>query len=83
MTLDGLELARRCTGMVGLGGAQPASFADAAEVVGWFGALGSWAPAGARGHLAAVLVSQSAYLISPRVAPSAGTRSRSLISAPK
>lgn len=41
VTLDGLELAHRRTGAVGLGGAQPAPFAGAAEVVGWFGALQS------------------------------------------
>jgi hypothetical protein len=41
VTLDGFELAHRRTGTVGLGGAQPAPFADAAEVVGWFGALQS------------------------------------------
>lgn len=39
--LDGLELAHRRTGTVGLGGAQPARFDDAAEVVGWFGGLQS------------------------------------------
>ncbi|MFI6743998.1 winged helix DNA-binding domain-containing protein [Nonomuraea sp. NPDC050451] len=39
MTLDGL--ARRRAGAVGLGSAQPAAFAGAAEVVGWFGALQS------------------------------------------
>ncbi|MFI0451494.1 winged helix DNA-binding domain-containing protein [Actinomadura sp. 6N118] len=41
MLLDGLELARRRTGAVGLGSVQPAPFADAAEVVGWFGGLQS------------------------------------------
>lgn len=41
MTLEGLELAHRRTGAVGLGGAQPAPFADAADVVGWFGGLQS------------------------------------------
>jgi DNA glycosylase AlkZ-like len=41
VTLEALELARRRIGIVGLGGAQPAPFADAAEVVGWFGALQS------------------------------------------
>jgi hypothetical protein len=52
VTLDGLELARRRSGAVGLGGAQPAPFADAAEVVSWFGGLqsqdyhpGKWAVA--------------------------------------
>jgi hypothetical protein len=41
VTLEGLELALRRTGTVGLGGAQPAPFADAAKVVGWFGGLQS------------------------------------------
>ncbi|MGI5291922.1 winged helix DNA-binding domain-containing protein [Nonomuraea polychroma] len=41
VTLDRLDLAHRRTGSVGLGGAQPAPFANAAEVVGWFGALQS------------------------------------------
>lgn len=41
MTPDRLELAHRRTGAVGLGGAQPAPFADAADVVGWFGGLQS------------------------------------------
>jgi hypothetical protein len=41
VTLEGLELAHRRTGAVGLGGAQPAPFADAADVVGWFGGLQS------------------------------------------
>ncbi|SEF93038.1 Winged helix DNA-binding domain-containing protein [Nonomuraea solani] len=41
VTLDGLELAHRRTGAVGLGGAPPVPFAGAAEVVGWFGALQS------------------------------------------
>ncbi|MFD1546341.1 winged helix DNA-binding domain-containing protein [Nonomuraea guangzhouensis] len=41
VTLDGLELAHRRTSAVGLGGAPPAPFAGAAEVVGWFGAVQS------------------------------------------
>lgn len=41
MTVDALELAQRRAGAVGLGGSQPAPFADAAEVVGWFGGLQS------------------------------------------
>ncbi|TDD63938.1 winged helix DNA-binding domain-containing protein [Actinomadura rubrisoli] len=41
MTLEGLRLSHRRIGSVGLGGARPAPFADAAEVVGWFGALQS------------------------------------------
>jgi hypothetical protein len=36
-----LELAHRRIASVGLGGAQPVPFADAADVVGWFGALQS------------------------------------------
>ncbi|WP_116947788.1 winged helix DNA-binding domain-containing protein [Jiangella endophytica] len=39
--MDGLQLARRRTGTVGLGSAQPAPFNGAADVVGWFGALQS------------------------------------------
>jgi hypothetical protein len=41
VTLEGLELAHRRTGAVGLGSAPPAPFADAADVVGWFGGLQS------------------------------------------
>jgi len=41
VTPEGLELAHRRTSAVGLGCAQPAPFADAADVVGWFGALQS------------------------------------------
>ncbi|MFI0482338.1 winged helix DNA-binding domain-containing protein [Actinomadura sp. 9N215] len=39
--VDEVELARRRIGAVGLGGARPVPFADAADVVGWFGGLQS------------------------------------------
>ncbi|QXJ25662.1 winged helix DNA-binding domain-containing protein [Actinomadura graeca] len=38
---NGIGLARRRAGATGLDGAQPAAFAGAADVVGWFGALQS------------------------------------------
>jgi hypothetical protein len=41
VTWEGLELAHRRAGAVGLGGKPPARFADADDVVGWFGALQS------------------------------------------